>query len=99
VPAVLLLLLASPVAAEVTTRAGEDAPGRGPAPRPVHDAPLRAECWQEGVKIIDQADLRGLALPAATRESTVSFKGPEAEQASVFLLPLADALCLIRPEG
>lgn len=65
--------------------------------RPVHVSRLRAQCWQEGVKIIDQTDLEGLSLNAASRESSVSFKRRGDDGASVFLLPFADGLCLIQP--
>lgn len=67
------------------------------APRPVHDGVLRAECWQQGVKIIDQEGLQGLSLNAATRDVSVSFKRTNEDQPSVFLLPFADGLCLIQP--
>ena len=67
------------------------------APVPVHDMELRAQCWQQGVKIIDQADLQGLSLNAATRERTVSFKRQSEQQPSVFILPFADGICLVQP--
>lgn len=69
-----------------------------PQPVPVHQAPLRAQCWQKGIKIVDEEALEGLSIAAATRRSTVTFKRGEDQTASVFLLPLGEALCLLRPE-
>ena len=66
--------------------------------QPVHTAPLRAQCWQKGVKVVDEDDLRGLSITAATRRDTVTFKRGDDEGASVFLLPLGESLCLLQPE-
>jgi hypothetical protein len=68
-------------------------------PVPIHNnVVLRTQCWQEGVKIVDQGGLRGIDLNAVTRQRSVSFKRQGEKQPSVFLLPLADALCLVQPE-
>ena len=64
----------------------------------MHTAPLRAQCWQKGVKVVDEDDLRGLSITAATRRDTVTFKRGDDEGASVFLLPLGESLCLLQPE-
>ena len=66
--------------------------------QPLHTAPLRAQCWQKGVKVVDEDDLRGLSITAATRRDTVTFKRGDDEGASVFLLPLGESLCLLQPE-
>jgi hypothetical protein len=99
--ALLALVPVSLAVGEVTRTEGGAPPAMTTEPpRPMHGpGPLRVECWQEGTRIIDQRGLSGLSIAAATRESSVSFKGREGGQASVFLLPLADGLCLIRPEG
>lgn len=86
----------APRAVEPEPPANHAVPARQ-ATRPVHEGPLRARCWQEGIKIIDQTDLVGLSLNAATRRDTVSFKRRGDDQPSVFLLPFADGLCLIQP--
>ena len=62
------------------------------------DERLRAQCWQEGVKIIDQTDLRGLALNEAVKQQGVSFRGADGEQPRVLILPFADGMCLIQQE-
>ena len=99
--ALLALVPLSFAVGEVTrTESGPPPTTTTEPPRPVHGpGPLRVECWQEGTRIIDQRGLSGLSIAAATRESTVSFKRRGGGQASVFLLPLADGLCLIQPEG
>lgn len=60
--------------------------------------PLQVQCWQKGVRIVDQAGLSGLSLNAVTRQRSVSFKRVDNEQPSVFILPFDDSLCLIQPE-
>lgn len=65
----------------------------------VHDGRLRVQCWQEGEEIIDQANLRGLSLSSATRQESVSFKRVGDDQPSVFILAVADGMCLIQPIG
>lgn len=67
------------------------------SPEPVTSGELRLQCWQEGVEIIDQRRLQGLSINDATRRESVSLKREGDGQASVFLLPLADGLCLIQP--
>jgi len=68
-------------------------------PVPVHNnVVLRTQCWQEGVKIIDQGGLRGIDLNAVTRQQSVSFKREGEQQPSVFLLPFGDGLCLVQPD-
>ena len=99
--ALLALVPVSLAVGEVTRTESAPPPAKTTEPpRPVHGpGPLRVECWQEGTRIIDQRGLSGLSIAAATRESSVSFKRRDGGQASVFLLPLADGLCLIQPEG
>lgn len=96
--AIGLALAATPAAPELKPTARPPEASR-PAPlRPMNEAPLRAQCWQRGVKIIDESGLAGLSINSATRQNTVTFKRDKQTQASVFLLPLADALCLLQPE-
>ena len=99
--AALLALVPIPFAlSEVTRTESGTPPATTTKPsRPMHGpGPVRVECWQEGTRIIDQRGLSGLSIATATRESSVSFKRRGGGQASVFLLPLADGLCLIQPE-
>jgi hypothetical protein len=82
------------------TKTGEPEPKASPerlSPVPASDVELRAQCWQDGVKIIDQADLQGLSLDAATRERSVTFRRGAKPQPTVFIMPFADGLCLVQP--
>ena len=82
------------------SKTGEPEPRPGPerlALGPTSDVALRAQCWQEGVKIIDQDGLQGLSLKALTEQQSVSFKRLAETNASVFILPFADGLCLVQP--
>lgn len=61
----------------------------------VPDGPVRLECWQEGRKIIERADLAGPALGPAGAGGTIRFgqdgrNGPEA-----ILVTSATTACLI----
>lgn len=101
--AVALLVAGAPWLAqgEVTKKPAQETP---PAeaqiePRPVHaGVPIRVQCWQDGVKIIDQAGLSGLSINAVTRQRSVSFKRSGDGQPTVFVLPFDESLCLIQPE-
>ncbi|MGH6913370.1 MAG: hypothetical protein ACREH3_06650 [Geminicoccales bacterium] len=99
--ALLMLAPLSLAVGEVTrTEGGAPPAATTEPPRPVHGPePLRVECWQEGVRILEERGLSGLSIAAATRESSVSFKRQGDGNASVFLLPVADGVCLIQPEG
>jgi hypothetical protein len=97
--AALLLALAPPVLAGVTTQGPAPAAPAAAEPRPVHgDRALQLRCWQEGVKIVDQGALAGLSLNAVTKQRSVGFKRQGDSQPTIFLLPFADSLCLIQPE-
>jgi hypothetical protein len=105
-PGLLIAACALTLALPVTltwgevTKTGEPAPRPSPeriSPVPTPDVELRAQCWQHGVKIIDQADLEGLSLNAATRERSVTFKRRAEQQPTVFIMPFADGLCLVQP--
>ena len=84
------------------TKSGEPTPRARPealALGPADGTELRAQCWQEGVKIIDQDRLQGLSLNALTEQQSVSFKRLAEQQPSVFILPFAAGLCLVQPAG
>jgi hypothetical protein len=83
------------------SRTGDPAPRPAPAEItlvPADERPLRAQCWQEGVKIIDQNGLQGLALNEALKQQAVAFRGEGGEQPRVLILPFADGMCLIQQE-
>jgi hypothetical protein len=96
----LALLAAMPLVRGEISRTGEPAPPpeRGEITLVPVAQPLRAQCWQEGVKIIDQAGLEGLALNQVLKQQSVSFRGSERGQPETLILPFADGMCLIQPE-
>jgi len=65
---------------------------------PADQLALRARCWQEGIKIIDQNGLQGLALTELVKQQAVTFSGANGEQPRTLILPFADGMCLIQPE-
>ena len=98
---VLALLASSSLGRGEVARTGD------PQARPNPDAhaitppaalALRTQCWQHGVKIIDQDGLLELYLNADSRQGSVSFKRAAADQPSVFILPFPDGLCLVQPQ-
>jgi hypothetical protein len=97
---VLALVLPISLTRGEVTKTGEPEPRPAPerlAPGPGPEVALRAQCWQEGVKIIDQDGLQGLSLKALTEQQSVSFKRRAEAGPSVFILPFADGLCLVQP--
>lgn len=98
----LALLAVVPLGRGEVTRTSEPPPRPAPAEItlvPAEEQALRAQCWQEGVKIIDQNGLAGLALNESLKQQAVTFRGREGEQPRTLILPFADGMCLIQPEG
>jgi hypothetical protein len=97
----LALLAAVPLGRSEVNRTSEPpqraAPDNGVAVVPADQQALRAQCWQEGVKIIDQDGLQGLALNEALKKQSVTFSN-DGRQPQTLILPFADGMCLIRSE-
>jgi hypothetical protein len=94
------LLATAPLVRSEISRNGEPAPDAVPLERalvPPGEQQLTAQCWQEGVKIIDQTGLQGLALTEFVKQQAVTFGGPRGERPKTLILPFADAICLIQP--
>ena len=97
----LALLAAVPLGRSEISRTAEPAPRPTPSEIslvPAEELALRAQCWQDGVKIIDQLGLQGLALNETLKQQAVTFRGESREQPETFILPFADGMCLIQPE-
>ena len=97
----VLLAMASLGHGEVT-RSGAPEPRPAPAETtlvPPGEAVLRAQCWQHGVRIIDQDGLQGLALSETVKQQAVTFRGESGKQPRTFIVPFADGMCLIQPAG
>jgi hypothetical protein len=98
----LALLAVMPLGRGEVTRTSEPTPRQAPDEItlvPANDSALRAQCWQEGVKIIDQTGLAGLALSETIKQQTVTFRGASGEQPRTLILPFPDGMCLIQPES
>jgi hypothetical protein len=99
------LAVAVPLTAEVTRKEGApSAPkaaveGGGAWKGALHDRPLRLQCWQEGIKVVDQTGLEGLSLSAANQPTTASFKRRHDGAPDVFLMSFEHGLCLVEPES
>jgi hypothetical protein len=97
----LALLASSSLGRSEVAKTGE--PGARPSPEAIAIMPpaglaLRTQCWQHGVKIIDQDGLLDLYLNTQTKEDSVSFRRRAEDQPTVFLLPFPDGLCLVQPQ-
>jgi len=97
----IALVGASSLGQSEVAKTGEAEPR--PAPEALKVAPpaevaLRTQCWQHGIKIIDQEGLMGLSLNAQNQQNSVSFKRQAQTQPSVFILPFPDGLCLVQPQ-
>jgi hypothetical protein len=98
---VTALVAASSLGQSEVAKTGEPEPR--PAPEalkaaPPAELPLRTQCWQHGIKIIDQEGLAGPSLNAQNKQNSVSFKRRTETQPTVFLLPFPDGLCLVQPQ-
>jgi hypothetical protein len=104
-----LLLAAGGLALLAMVSLGRSEVSRTPAPAPrptpaeitlvpAGELALRAQCWQEGVRIIDQNGLQGLALTELVKQQAVTFSGADGEQPRTLILPFADGMCLIQQE-
>jgi hypothetical protein len=97
----IALVVASQLGLSEVAKTGEPEPRRTPKAAkvaPPAELALRTQCWQGGVKIIDQDGLIGLSLNALNQEGSVSFKRQAEHQPTVFLLPFPDGLCLVQPQ-
>lgn len=104
--ALLLVACGLALAATISLGRGEVNRTAAPAPRPAAEditlvpageLALRAQCWQHGVRIIDQSGLQGLALNELLKQQAVTFRGQDGEQPTTLILPFPDGMCLIQP--
>ena len=96
----LALLATVPLVRGEVSRTSEPAPGAAPEERalvPPGEQELRTQCWQHGVRIIDQVGLQGLALTEFVKQQAVTFSGENGQRPKTLIVPFADAMCLIQP--
>lgn len=60
---------------------------------------LQIQCWQEGIKIIDERGLRAVDLRSLTRDRQPALRGKKGTIGEIMVVPLPDATCLVRPES
>ncbi len=65
---------------------------------PGRSVSLHVQCWQNGVKIIDEVDLDGVRLRNLIEGGGVGLQGPDWKYGAVNIIPVNDAsTCLIKP--
>ena len=58
---------------------------------------LRVQCWQNGIKIINEDNLRGIRLRNLIERDSVGFKGQDGNNGEVYIIPVNDdSTCLIK---
>ena len=71
------------------------APNGGPQDR---NLPLQVQCWQNGIKIIDEVELSGIRLSDLTEGDGIRLQGPNWKHGTVNIIPVNDAsTCLVKP--
>ena len=58
---------------------------------------FRLQCWQEGEKVVDEAELQGMTVGPALNGSTISFRRRGEQGASVVLISVDRNLCMTSP--
>ena len=60
-------------------------------------ASLRVQCWQYGVKIIDEKNVFGIRLQNLINRDSVGFKGHDSKNGDIYVIPVdGDSTCLIK---
>ncbi len=79
--------------------APQNAHALAPTDEPLkQSAPLRVQCWQYGVKIIDEKDLFGIRLQNLIERNSLGFKGRDSSNGDIYVIPVnGDSTCLIKP--
>ena len=79
----------------------QDPESAGPAPTsgaPDRSVSLQVQCWQNGVKIIDEVDLEGVRLRNLIDGDGVGLQGRNWKYGAVNIIPVNDgSTCLIKP--
>lgn len=61
-------------------------------------APLRLQCWQYGVKIIDEKNLFSVRLQNLIDRDSLGFRRNASNDADVYVIPVnSDSTCLVKP--
>ncbi len=97
-----MLGLAAPLVqshGEVSEGSGRDTPALAASPgapgNPFARARLTLQCWQDGVKIVEERNLRGMSLDTLLEDNVVSFGHDDEANGGVLVISFADATCLV----
>ena len=58
--------------------------------------PVKAECWQQGVKILDQTGLWSINLGSLLRDQTVLLQSRQDGPPDLYILAAGQATCIVR---
>jgi hypothetical protein len=59
---------------------------------------LQVQCWQYGVKIIDEKDVFGIRLQNLIERDSLRFSGRDSNSGDIYVIPVnGDSTCLIKP--
>lgn len=64
----------------------------------IGEASMRVQCWQYGVKIIDEKDVFSIRLRNLIDRDSLGFKGRNSNNGDLYVIPVnGDSTCLIKP--
>ena len=99
---VIALGLTAPHAhSEIAITGGQLPPIAAPiamAAAPATESPaLWVQCWQDGVKIIDEKNIFGIRLRNLIEREAIGFSGRDSNNGNVYIIPVNDvSTCLIK---
>ncbi len=97
---VIVLGLTAPHARSEISVTGGQPPPMAAAPAtesPTQAQALWVQCWQDGVKIIDEKNIFGIRLRNLIEQETIGFSGRDSNNGNVYIIPVNDvSTCLIK---
>lgn len=103
--AIALGLAAAHAHSEISVTGGQPPPMAAPmakAAAPMSVSPTQApalwvQCWQDGVKIIDEKNIVGIRLRNLIEQEVIGFSGRDSNNGNVYIIPVNDvSTCLIK---
>ena len=97
---VIALGLTAPHAHSEISVTGGRLPPMAAAPAtesPAQAQALWVQCWQDGVKIIDEKNIFGIRLRNLIEQEAIGFSGRDSNNGNVYIIPVNDvSTCLIK---
>jgi len=63
----------------------------------IQDTPFQVQCWQNGVKIIDEKEFFGIRLRNLIDRETIGIRGRDSKSGDVYIIPVNEnSTCLIK---